>query len=70
MTAVPSDAESACLALLEAHLSGPALPDLAGRPESEVDGALRALVKRHGAAVEMARRYRAFVEIFEKAAAA
>ena len=50
MTAAPSDSASACLTLLEAHLSGPALPDLAGHAESEVDGALRALVKRHGAA--------------------
>jgi hypothetical protein len=50
MTAAPSDSESACLALLEAHLTGPTLPDLAGHAEREVDDALRALVKRHGAA--------------------
>jgi hypothetical protein len=50
MTAAPSDSESACLALLEAHLTGATLPDLAGHAEGEVDDALRALVKRHGAA--------------------
>jgi hypothetical protein len=50
MTAAPSESEAACLALLEAHLSGPALPDLAGHAEIELDGALRTLVKRHGAA--------------------
>src|SRR6266498_2890651 len=44
------DAEAACLLSLEGALSAQGLPDLVGYTAEVLDGALQALVKRHGAA--------------------
>jgi len=51
MTApAPSDAAAACLAVLEAALGGGALPALPPARAADLDEALRALARRHGAA--------------------
>ena len=44
------DAEAACLLSLEGALAAQGLPDLVGYTAEVLDGALQALVKRHGAA--------------------
>ena len=46
----PSDAAAACLAVLEAALDGAALPALRPARAADLDEALRALARRHGAA--------------------
>jgi len=51
MTAsAPSDAAAACLAVLEAALGAATLPALPAARAADVDEALRALARRHGAA--------------------
>ena len=51
MTAsAPSDAAAACLAVLEAALDAATLPALPAARAADVDEALRALARRHGAA--------------------
>jgi hypothetical protein len=49
-TAAPSDAAAACLALLEAALGDAAPPALPAGRAADLDDALRALARRHGAA--------------------
>jgi hypothetical protein len=49
-TAAPSDAAAACLALLEAALGDAAPPALPAGRAADLDEALRALARRHGAA--------------------
>jgi len=44
------EAEAACLLSLEGALAAGESPDLVGYPDEVLEGALQALVKRHGAA--------------------